>query len=1085
MTRLKQDRLKLKLLASFFWVMGFASFSTIVLANGANGYTAESAEMNTSLNELPTAAITISGTVISTEENSPIIGGNIRVKGTSTGTVTDFDGNYTIDVPSEESILVFSYTGFVTQEVQVGSNRNINISLEADDNLLNEVVVVAYGTVKKETLTGSVEQVKAEAFEDLAVGSSALALQGRTPGLVVTRNSSRPGDESISFLIRGVSSVNGIEPLIIIDGVPAINSRSFYDMNPNDIESVSVLKGGSASVYGARAAGGVILVTTKKGKGAVKVDISSVFRMSRIGIRPPSPTMSEYGQLYEAAAQEDIATGKPPRYFFWSDLETVQRIASGEEGFYDLPINGNIWLGNSSKIDELFGTAYSTQQNVSLSGGTDRSNFRISAGYDKNVGALKVADDVVDRYNFAANYGIDITDRLSLNTNISYFQNNFSGPAEGLAREAATWDAPLFPTFNPDGQYYANFGGVNITGDRNAVAQVVDGGRVNKRVEQLKISGQATYKITNDLNFTGSYAMSRQNSDYQQYQVAVPLYSWQGGFSNNINNTNFIEEGTGPASGDGNITYQNYKGFFNYDKDFGDHSISGLLGIEAEKSVIDEYNMRRTGFVDFGVYDINLGATDQLVTTSGGGSAWGFFGYIGRLNYAYRGKYLVEVQGRRDGSSRFAEGAKWSNYGNISAGWVISSEDFLVNSNAISFLKLRGGYGELGSTSGIGNFGYLSTVGFGTTVFGQTNAAQQITSRASGLFSSSTTWERIVTKEIGIDFALWKNKVFGSVDVFQNENIGMLVRGITSDVLGTATPFTNIGNLETNGWEVVLGTRGRVGDFSYTVSANMSDTRNEITKYDGAQTIFENLNDAARGRNILGRPVNSFFLWETDGYFDSQEEVDAYYESLTSGGILPAQTSNDALRPGDMRVIDSNGDGILNTDDLTFKGDAATHYVYGLNFDLQYKNFDLSAFFQGVLDHNIYRTGYFAQPFQAEWQNQSNAWLGRTWTEDNRDAEFPRLSTQRGISRWNYRSKDHILQNNRYLRMKALIIGYNIRNVKIGGGQIDNVRIYLSGNDLFELTSVKDGYDPEFRASSNASAYPFMRSYALGLRVSL
>ena len=541
----------------------------------------------------------------------------------------------------------------------------------------------------------------------------------------------------------------------------------------------------------------------------------------------------------------------------------------------------------------------------------------------------------------------------------------------------------------------------------------------------------------------------------------------------------FIDEGTA------SVNYNNYKTSLNYKKSFGNHNITGLLALEAEKNTSGSLSARRNGFVDYGVFDLSLGATDQLVTTRSSGNAWGFYGFIGRVNYDYKGKYLLELQGRRDGSSRFADGAKWSNYGSVSAGWVISQEDFLKNSNLVSFLKLRGGYGELGSTSGIGNFGYLSTVQFGTTVFGATNGSLQQTSRASSLFSSNTTWERIINTEIGLDFSLLNYSIFGSVDLYRNNNVGMLVRGITPDVLGTSTPFTNIGTLETNGWEVMLGYRKKIGDFDLSISANMSDTRNEITQYDGAQTIFENLNDAARSRNILGKPINSFYLWETDGYFDSQAEVDAYYEGLEAGGILPAQTSNNAIRVGDMRVVDSNGDGVLNNDDLTYKGDAAAHYVYGANFELRFKNFDFSAFFQGLLNQNIYRTGYFAQPFQAEWQNQSSAWLGRTWTEDNRDAEFPRLTTQRGISRWNYRSKDHILQNNRYLRMKALIVGYNIKGINLGGKSIENLRIYFSGNDLFEFTSVKDGYDPEFRASTNASAYPFMRTFALGLKLTI
>ncbi|MDN3666723.1 SusC/RagA family TonB-linked outer membrane protein [Algibacter miyuki] len=1056
----------LKKPVNLFWIIGLLIFS---MTSVGYANTKPTAEQNK----------TITGTVVSSEDNMGIPGVNVIVKGTSTGAVTDFDGNYSINVSSNNATLSFSYMGYVTKEIIVGSNSKIDVSLESDVAALDEVVVVGYGTQKKETLTGSVEQVKSEAFEDLAQGSPALALQGRTPGLTVTRSSSRPGDEGVNFLIRGASSINGIDPLIVIDGVPSINSDSFNNMNPNDIESISVLKGGSASVYGSRAAGGVILVTTKKGRGDVKVDVSSVLRMGTIGIRPPSPSMSEYGQLYLAAVDEDIASSKPPRYFFWSDRATVQRIANGEEGIYDLPINGSVYLGNSPRFDEMFGNSYSSQHNISVSGGTENSNFRISAGYDQNIGGLLVADDGVDRYNFSLNYNVDISDRLNINTNVTYFDNIYSGPSGGVDSEAITYDAPLFPTYNPLGQYYGNFGG-NIGGGKNSVANAIGGGRTNDKNQQFKVAAIATYKITDELNVSGSYSISKQHSEDQTYEITVPTYNWYGDVApGQVNPTSFIEEETGT------ITYKNYKAALNYSNSFGDHNISGLVAIEAEKNTSNGLRARRNGFVDYGVYDLDLGATDQQITTEGGGNTWGFYGYIGRVNYDYKSKYLLELQGRRDGSSRFAEGAKWSNYGSISAGWVLSSEEFLQDSKIISFLKLRGGYGELGSTSGIGEFGYLSTVDFGNTVFGQTDAGQQVTSRASSLFSSTTTWERIATKEIGLDFRMFNSKLFGSLDFFQKDNKGMLVRGITPDVLGTTAPYTNIGTLQTKGWEAMIGWRDQIEDFEYTVSANISDTRNEITKYDGAQSVVAGLNEASESENILGRPINSLYLYETNGYFDSQAEVDAYYSSLQPGGILPSQTSNDALRPGDMRVVDSNEDGKLNESDLTYQGDNAAHYVYGINFDIKYKNWDLSAFFQGTLEQKVYRTGFFAQPFQAEWQNQSNTWLGRTWTEDNRNAEFPRLTTQRGLSQWNYQFKDHILQNNRYLRLKSLIIGYNIKGLKLGNTPINTCRVYFSGNDLFELTTVKDGYDPEFQADTNASAYPFMRTWALGLKLSI
>ena len=1067
MTKLKLDQLNLKFYASLLWIISFLLLGSPTHMYGAN-----------TVNTVFEQNSTITGKVISADDNMALPGVNVIIKGTTNGVTTDFDGNYSINNVAEGDVLVFSFMGFETNEITVNTQSTINVSLKTDSQSLEEVVVVGYGTQKKETLTGSIEQVDSEVFTDQAVPNAGLALQGRTPGLLVTRNSSRPGDEDLNFLIRGASSVNGIQPLFVIDGVPAINDNAFTNMNANDIENISVLKGGSASVYGSRAAGGVILVTTKKGRGDVKVDISSILRIGTIGIRPPSPNMEEYGQLYLAAVDEDLAAGTKPNYFFWSDRPTLERIANGEEGWYDLPVNGNIWLADSPRFDEMFGNSTSSQHNVSVSGGNEISNFRISMGYDHNVGGLKVADDSADRYNFAATYNVDVSEKVHINTNVSYFHNAYSGPAGGLGRDAATYDAPLFPTYTPEGNYYSVFGGVNIKGKRNAIAQVIDGGRDNNLNEQLKLSAQAIYDITDHLNISGSYAFSKQQKERQIYTTEVELYSWQEDYAASINSSTYIEEETS------NVMYQNYKTALNYTNSFGDHNVSGLLAIEGDLYENNGLRARRDGFIDYGVYDLDLGATDQEIETEGGGSTYGFYGYISRINYDYKGKYLFEVQGRRDGSSKFAEGSKWSNYGNFSAGWVISSEDFLKDSNFVNFLKLRGGYGELGSTAGIGNFGYLSTVSFGSSVFGQTTAAQQVNSRASSLFSSTTTWERIASSEIGVDFKLLDNKIFGSLDLYKKKNIGMLVRGIVPEVLGTSSPYTNIGDMETKGWEAMLGYRQQFGDWDVSVSANMSDSRNEITRYDGATTIYENLNSAEDGENIVGKPINSFYLWETDGYLQTQADVDAYYDSLEPGGILPSQTSSSVLRPGDMRVVDSNGDGKLDNDDLTYKGDAAVHYAYGLNFDVKWKNFDLGAFFQGALEHKIYRTGYFAQPFQKVWQNQSNTWLGRTWTEDNTDAEFPRLSTNSNISKWNYSSKDHILQNNRYIRLKSLIVGYNFP-VETFSNTIDKLRIYFSGNDLWEATSVKDGYDPESTSDSGNATYPFMRTWAFGVSISL
>jgi TonB-linked SusC/RagA family outer membrane protein len=1049
----------------------------IVLSTTAHGTTITNENIKLSDYELQ-QNIVITGSVTSADDGMPIPGVNVILKGTSKGVTTDFDGNYSINVPSSKSVLSFSFIGFADTNIVVGKQRKVNVVLKADVSQLEEVVVVGYGTAKKETLTGSIEQVKAAKFTDLAVANPVLALQGATPGLVVTRSSSRPGGEGISLQIRGTSSINGISPLIVIDGVPALNNNSFYDMNPNDIEAVSVLKGGSASVYGSRAAGGVILVTTKKGKGEVKVEMSSVLRVGTVGIRPPTPTMQQYASIYLQAAAQD----SNPNYFFWNE-SALTRMAAGEEGIYELGGRlGTIHLSNANRFDEMFGNSYSSQHNLSVSGGSEKSNFRIAVGYDQNVGGLTTAYDGAEKYNLRVNYGYNLSERLKFTTNISYFHKHFSGPAGGVGSTAITYDAPLFAAQNPYGQWYGNFGVVG--GGKNSIANTVDGGRTNNKTEQFNVAFSSDYKLTDELTLTGSFAMARDLMNYQRYVLNVPTYGWFGEKANSSVNTTpyvFEEMETG--------TYTNYKGMLNYKKSFGDHNVSGLLAVEAELKTSKNLDARRNGFVDFGVYDLNLGQTDLDVTTNGGAGTWGFYGYIGRLNYDYKEKYLFEFQGRRDGASRFSEGFKWSNYGSVSAGWVLTQEDFLKDNDIVSFLKLRGGYGELGSTSGIGTFSYLSSVGFGDTIFG-TTAAVQGTSRADGLSSTTTTWERIETTEAGIDFRLF-NKVSGSFDVYKKDNVGMLIRGIIPAVGGATAPYTNIGNLETKGWEFMLGYNDRIGEVDFGINANISNTKNTVTKYQGGQSIVAGLNSVGDREILEGRPVNSYYMYRTDGVFEDQAAVDAYYAEYTGGasdGLVPSQFSPTVnLRPGDTRIVDVNGDKVIDAKDLEFKGDAAPHYVYGLNLNAKYKNFDISAFFQGVLDQKVLRTGYFSYPFVRQWQNQTTAYMGKTWTEENPNAEFPRTSTNSTRSSWNYANKDFMLQNNNYVRLKTLVVGYSLKDLKIANTEIDNLRIYFSGNDLFEFTSLKDGYDPEANSNSNSgsAAYPFMRTWALGVKISL
>lgn len=1050
------NRLKPALLCSMLVCISSQSFA---LEKGKIGMI-ETAEL-----DIATQQIIIKGKVVTAEDNLGCPGANVMIKGTNQGTTTDFDGNFTISVPSSDSILVFSFIGYQNQEISVAGKSVINVSLVADQKKLDEVIVVAYGTQKKVTSTGSIETVTAKTFQDRAVTNPVLSLQGETPGLVVTRSSSRPGREAINMQIRGATSINGGSPLIVIDGTPAINNEAFYNMNPDDIQSVTVLKDASAALYGSRSSNGVIMVTTKKGKsGKMKIDLSTTTRVNTLGIRPQSPTMQQYATIWLDAAKED---GAQANYWGWQSKENLQLMQSGHAGIYSTLYWGDIYIANAPRYDEMFGSSVSTFNNGSISGGTENTNYRVSYGYSEDMGALQTAYDGKKQYNIRLNYDYKVNNWLNLETNMSYLKYDLSSPSTGLDSSLAQ-DPPFFPSRNPYGQWYANF---NIAGNRNSVAATVDGGRDQTTRDQIMMNLSATFKLYKGLSFQTKVAYSKDFYTNLRYDITVPQYSWYGDLApESVNSASSIRQE------DKQITYQNYGGFLNYEKQFGDHSIGGLLGITAEKTEDTRLYGYRKGFVDNGVYDLNMGSIEEKVEATGGRGHNGLYSYLARVNYGYKNKYLIEGSWRRDGSSKFGEGNKWSNFGGVQAGWVVTEEDFMKNLKPLSYLKLRYSYGEMGSQSGISNYSYVSNINNGSALFGST-AALQTASSIAGITSNDISWERVAMNTFGVDFSFFDKKLFGSFDGYKKRNNGMLTNVIYPDVLGGTAPKTNAGELETKGWEATLGYRGQIGKFKYSIAANMGDSRNILLKKENATAITNGVNT----NGVLGYPLNPIFLYETTNLFKDQAEVDAYYAANNNNGALPAGVN--ALRPGDTQRVDLNKDGQIDVKDVKFMGDTQAHYVYGLNLSGTYGKFDTSIFFQGMLQQNVLRTGFLSYPFNTLYGSQTTAFIGKTWTETNTDAEYPRMTANTTRAAWNWASNDFALQNNQYVRLKSLIVGYTLDDLKIGNFPIDKFRIYFSGNDLFEFSKVKDGYDPEYGDSSN-TIYPFTRTLAIGLNVS-
>lgn len=1025
---------------------------------------------------------TIQGTVVDSKSRFPIPGVTVVVTGSRTGVVTGGNGTFTISLQDGQT-LEFTIIGYKKLSGIKPSSSSMTIELESETTDLSDVVIVGYGRQKKANLTGAVETVSSKTFESRAVTNVGLALQGASPGLLVTRSSPRPGNEGLAFRIRGASSVNGSDPLIVVDGVPVLNSYSFQNLNSDDIESISILKDGAAAIYGSRASNGVILVTTKRGKGKVKVDYNANLRFSTNGITSYSPDMQEYATMWLEANKEETT----PNWWIWGE-DNVKKMQQGYEGAYDL-FNTDFYIFNANRLDEMFATRYSHQHNLSISNSSEKSGYRLSFGYADNRGNLATAYDGQKQYNARFNYDYQLTDNLKLETNLSIVNTNTGEPSVGLDNTLYGFDMPFYPAKNPYGQWFATFNGVDGGATRNAAAMTSDGGRNTRNSLTGRADIKATYRITKDLSLEGLASLQNERFNQERYVLRVPLYNWYGvqtGYGNGTNGTNNVYY-TYAWQG----LYQYYETSLRYNKQFRDvHNLSVMAGINAEKSNSQWVSANRVGFENEGVYDISLGST-ATQTNDGGKSVNGRYSYLARFNYNYDEKYLVELLGRRDGNSRFAKGYKFKNFGTVLLGWVFTKEGFMDNfSRTISFGKIRASYGVLGNeASGLGAFDYLSTINIGTVVLGETPALQQSSSlNANGLISLTRTWERIKQKNIGVDLGFFNNRLTANFDAYEKENIGMLVNVNYPSVLGGSAPKTNSGKFNTKGWEVVIGWKDTKKDFSYNISVNMGDAYTMITGVEGADNY-----NAGKNGIVNGYPWQPWFVYKTNGYFRDQAEVDAYYAKYggsTNLANMPKNNQATALRPGDVRKVDvantGNITGIGNeASSLWYAGDGTPHYTFGINMGGSWKGLDLNVFFQGQLEQLIMRQGPMAYPYYAIYTNQNPTFLGKTWTTENPDALYPRLTVNTTRAGWNYVNNDFMLQNNRYIRLKTLIIGYTLPRSLTERVKLQKVRVYFSGNDLWEATTIKDGFDPEMGETSvdNKNGYPFARTWSFGLNI--
>ena len=1021
------------------------------------------------------AQTSVTGTVVDAS-NEPLIGVTVQVVGQTGGAVTDFDGNYTISgVPSGAS-LKFSYIGFLEQVIPVAGKQVINVTLKEDAAELQEVVVVGFGTQKKESLTGAVSVVDAKAFEAKGSLSSPLeALQGQVPGVLITRSSSAPGEEGWDMKLRGSVSKNSGGPLVIIDGV----AGDLGSVNSSDIESINFLKDGAAAIYGSRAADGVVLITTKKGKeGKVKINYTGSFTLKTPGLQPETMTLSQWADGLMQCLENDNNTS--------SVWYTYAQLAKQYQGRYiDLSQSANPfgtaaftdvsdfvfsdvdWLGG------LFGDALNMEHNLSVSGGSEKNAYRISVAYNYDGSNLKYGNNSNKRFNVRFNDTYNFTKKLSLQSSIAYYRKEQVTPTRIGAALTTSLPQPGLPMAAVNGNAYAwgTWG--------SPVAKVEEGGDKTTSVSRIDISETLNYDITDWLTANVNFGYNTSDKWVDEVQNAINFYNITG---EKVVLTDPVQAKSYYTQSSERIDNYAFTAYANGHKQFGAHNLSLTLGTQYEFKEYRQFGVKATNIQE-GLEVVN--GTDDITIPYNSKYQTAIMSYFGRFNYDYLGRYLLEFNGRYDGSSKFLPENRWDFFWGVSAGWRINEEKFMKNVKWINNLKLRASYAEVGNQSGIGNYDgvQLYNVNSNTGAYIGTGLISYIAT--NGTFASKTrSWERIKNYNLALDFGLKLapgHQINGTVEIFQKRNDNMLVSVTLPGTLGDSAPSANVGKFKDYGWEGQITYNGTVGKVDYHVGGTLTFARNKLTDYEGTT-----VKSPGYTSNMVGYGISSLFGLRFAGKIQNEEQLAAYKALyFENNGI--GMPSN--LRVGDNMYCDENGDGRLDENDLIYLGSQNPELSYSFNFGASWKGIDLNVVFQGAANRFIYRgnsTNWVA-PYRGLYMNNLNSSIDNTWTVDNPDAYYAPYTNDKNIIEYNYQASSLTAQDGRYLRLKNITLGYTfpkkwLQPLRI----IEALRIYVTGTDLWETTRIKDGWDPESKIStSGTSLYPFTRNYTFGMSVTL
>ncbi len=979
----------------------------------------------------------VSGKV--TDENGmPLLGVNVIVKDQTRGTTTDYDGNFTIQNLSSGDVLQFSYLGFVPREVTVSEQESLNIVLETDQQSLDEVVVIGYGTQTKKEITGAVSVVGSETIEELNPARVEQALQGRVAGVNITSTSGSPGSGS-TISIRGISTNGNNSPLILVDG-NVIEDLSV--INPNDIESINILKDATAGIYGVRAANGVILITTKSGtlSTELKVELDAYSGMQETTRKLPVLNATEYAAIINEAY---AAGGENPPFTNFRNL--------GE---------GVDWQ------DEVFSTAPISDINLNISGGGDRSKYSFGASYFNQDGIVGKGKSNFDRLTARMSYNLEIIENLKLNLSGIYTNSNRKTLAEN-ALGSVLFNAvninPNLPVFDENGEYTIAEGLGNEV--INPVAQIANTFNDTK-VNKISGVGGLEYTLWDKLTAKTQFQFNYSEVDGRYFGPEV--FYGSGKVFNITRNT--ITENF-------NI-YRDYTwdNFLTYNDSFGDHNLKLLLGMSVFKTQGELSSLTGFGLPtnDYGLADIADADEVQDAYQNGGD----FFdsrllSYFSRIQYNYKEKYLFSGLIRRDGSTNFGPENKFGWFPSASVGWVVSDEFFLEDADFLSFLKLRGSYGIIGNDR-IPGYGFTSLLnGEGTYVFDN----ELVFGKAIGaLANPEIRWEKQKTLDIGLDARLFDSRVDITMDYFERKTEDLLVAPQVSGILGAgapgaAPPIVNAGIVENRGFEFSIGYNQNINDnFKFNINYNMTALENEVLFVDSDNGFLTGgvfgIGQEPPSRMEAGKPLGYFYGLETNGLFQTSEDV--------------ATSAQPGAAPGDIRFVDQNGDGMIDTEDRVDIGNPIPDFTMGLNFGFTYKSFDFNAYAFASLGNDIVRN-YERNQLNT---NRTNSYLGR-WTGAGSTDSFPRVSI--GANTNNLFS-DFYVEDGSYLRLQNVQLGYTLDSGLLNNTGIDKFRVYASVNNAFTLTEYQ-GFDPS--ASNGAPIgggidqgfYPVPRVYMLGINL--